>query len=406
MTDLELGLEAESLLPFVQNALTLSTSDLNKLTERLWCFSSSLRQPKKDDASCNKTPLFKRWDTDSKTSHLSSDDPRYCSEQDCKKIIGKLLALLLESHGIDNLPSEAAVIAGSLLNREIKLNSLRCVNTQKKISVNDIKLAIKYTTSRLGKYEIPISYIRELNKGGKHTHSNIGWMKPLHVNYGLRESLKHYLTNNLNINRKTINNVLDKIQVKAYCTDKATIPPYYSNRDFRWATWTNGIQYASHYQCAMIELELMSQLYEFRNAPRLDKNLISEIQKIRQNLILVDGRKCFITGKILNFDEYIDAAVNPKSGKSRYHVGHILPLTRGGKHSYNNIAWVSDDGNRIQGNDTIEEIESKLVDAVEYHLRRDMESVIIPEIFNEKVKTLWHLLNDVREKLGKKKIDW
>jgi hypothetical protein len=93
---------------------------------------------------------------------------------------------------------------------------------------------------------------------------------------------------------------------------------------------------------------------------------------------------------------------------------------------------MSDAGNRIQGNDTIHEIESKLVDAVEYHMRRDLElsqkeySKSIAEqtssnqytahdqnsartrtqTFYDKVKKLWELLNDIRERLGKSRSPW
>jgi hypothetical protein len=85
-------------------------------------------------------------------------------------------------------------------------------------------------------------------------------------------------------------------------------------------------------------------------------------------------------------------------------VGHIQPLTRGGQHAWDNIAWMSDDGNRIQGNDSLQEIEAKLVDAVEYHLRRDMDSQT--PLFNAKVGQLWDLLNDIRSRLGKSEYPW
>jgi len=404
VTDLDLGSIANDLLPFVKKHLGFSDKELKKIKQRLWCFSSSLRQPRKDDASCNKTPFFERWYTGN-ISHLTCHDPRYADKQECQNICAILLALLLESNGIATPSQSAILIVEKILHRKFQPQSLKCVHTKQDISADDIKRAVNYSTQRLGSYEIPISYKMALNQGGTHVHTNVGWMKPLHINYQLRECLKNNLIC-VNVEKRAIKNALDKIQVKAYCTDKVTMPPYYSNRDIRWATWPDGIQYASHYQCAMIELELMAQLYEFENAPKLDDTLLLEIEKVRGIKFCLGNRKCFVTGKLLNFTDYVEAAVNPQGGKSKYHVGHIVPLTRGGKHGADNIAWATDDGNRIQGNDTIEEIEAKLVDAVEYHLRRDLNQNNPPQVFYDKVQKLWNLLNDIRVKLDKNKIDW
>ncbi len=342
-----------------------------------------------------------------------------------------MLALLLQAHDAYK-PSPQAIkqfeqIAGCAFQPE----SLSCVHTGKPILRKDITAALGYVTPRLGAYEIPVSYCLELNAGGKHHHTNIGWMKPMHINYQLRKTLKTHLAQS-GANTKAINNILDKIQVKAYCTDKVTMPPFFSNRDVRWATWTESYQYASHYQCALIEMELLVELFEFANAPMLDDVTVSAIENIRRHPVLPETRRCFITGRMLDFLEYVESAVHSEGGKSAYHVGHLVPLTRGGVHVWNNVAWMSDDGNRIQGNDTIHEIETKLVDAVEYHMRQDLElspkeysksiaeqtssnqytahdqnnARTLNQTFYDKVKKLWKLLNDIRERLGKSRSPW
>jgi hypothetical protein len=245
----------------------------------------------------------------------------------------------------------------------------------------------------------------ELNDGGHHEHTNVGWMKPLHINYALRNAFRTHLTQSGAPN-KAIKNASDKIQVKAYCTDKQTMPPFFSNRDVRWATWPDSPQYASHYQCAMIEMELMVELYEFADAPALGEDLVLEIQNIRGRPISPGTRRCFVTGKILKYEDYIQAAINPSGGRSRYHVGHVLPLTRGGRHVWDNTEWMSDDGNRIQGNDTLDEIEAKLVDTVQYHLKRDISAAMSHQELSTKAESLWNVLNGVREQLGKPKYPW
>ena len=98
----------------------------------------------------------------------------------------------------------------------------------------------------------------------------------------------------------------------------------------------------------------------------------------------------------MDFESYIEGAVNARGGQSKYHVGHINPLTRGGKHTWTNIAWASDDGNRIQGNDTLEEIEQKLIDAVCFHLTRDLEEGNIEKI-RERINPLHRLIQQIEE---------
>jgi hypothetical protein len=392
------GFSAESRLlsPHVQVALRLNDKQLKNLQERLWRFSAHVRQPAKDDRSCNSTPFFDRWNTDTITSYLTDGDPRYATQDECKKIYETLLALLFEARGVPQLQPRITNAVTQILGRPFQPNSLICAHTGQSISTDDIRRAMAYTTSRLGAYEIPASYCVELDAGGRHVHDNVSWMKPLHINYALRSALHLHLAQS-GASNDAINTALDKIQVKAYCTDKQTMPPYFSNRDVRWATWPASVQYASHYQCAMIEMELMSQLYEFVGAPGLDEELVSAIAEVRGRPIQPRSRQCFVTGRYLSYEDYVQAAINPKGGKSSYHVGHILPLTRGGKHSWKNIAWTSDDGNRIQGNDTLEEIEIKLVDAVEFHLRRDMEMGEPPQAFYDKVRKLRALLDDIGE---------
>jgi hypothetical protein len=398
----DLGAQANALLPYVNTALNLSNSEAKRLSERLWAFSGWVRQPRKDDRSCNKTPFFDRWDLNPNTSHLTLSDPRYASRQTCEKVCATLAALLLEARAIPQPPPEGISLIEQTLGRPFQPHSLACVHTGQAISGDDIKRALNNTTQRLGTYEIPTSYRVSLHAGGRHEHTNVGWMKPIHINYALRSALRADLAES-GVPSNAIKKALDKIQMKAYCTDKVTMPPFFSNRDVRWATWPDSIQYAPHYQCAMVEMELMAELYEFANAPALDEGLVQSIEEARRRPISPGTRQCFVTGRILDYRDYVQAAANPRGGRSAYHVGHILPLTRGGRHTRENVAWTSGDGHRLQGNNnTLEEIEVKLVNAVEYHLKRDMAMAQPPQAFYNKVEKLWTLLNDIRDHLNKR----
>ena len=365
--------EKAAVLNQIKEFLDLNDSEVKTLSDRLWCFSSKIRQPRKDDGTCNKTPYFERWDTDIVRSHITNADPRYATELECERIYLYLLAKLFEVESDKPLNSENIETFSRIVGQEINTQNLLCIQTSRNIIALDIKSSLHYSTQRLGSYDIPISYNRELNQGGRHMRSNVGWLKPIHIVYELREVLKRSLLD-IKVPSKAVKNALDKIQVKAYCTDKVTMPPFYSNRDVRWATWANSIQYASHFECTMIELELMAELFEFTGTPALNQDIKNRIEAILGREIQYNTRRCFITGKEMVFNDYLNSAVNTNGGRSAYHVGHIQPLTREGLHSYTNISWTSDDGNRIQGNDTISEIEEKLISAVIYHLQRDSAS--------------------------------
>src|SRR5439155_7965906 len=135
-----------------------------------------------------------------------------------------------------------------------------------------------------------------LDSGGTHARSNVGWMKPLHVVYELRAALRSSLAA-AGVAPEAIDTALDKIQVKSNCTDKQTMPPYFSNRDIRWATWPSSPQYASHFDCAKVELELMAELFEFSMAPPLAAALASAVGASRGSPVSSQPRVCFVTGK-------------------------------------------------------------------------------------------------------------
>lgn len=386
----------------VEEAYGLSESEKKKLIERLFRFTFNVRLPRKDDRSCNKTPFFLRWD-DGETSYLSVDLAIYATEEECVKIVDSLLAQMLEAYELEYDSNYDTDVLSNALGRNFMPNSLTCPHLNVQITKQDLKKALSYTTQRLGSFEIPTTYINDLSQMGRHTFDNVTWMKPLHINYKLRDYLKQKLLER-GANSSSIKNALDKIQVKSYCTDKFTMPPHFSNRDVRWATWPESHQYASHYDCAMIEMELMVELFEFEESPDLGQELSSEVLAIRGIPVRRGTRKCLITGKLLNFEEYIEGSVNSQGGRSKYHVAHRTPLTRGGKHAWDNIEWASDAGNRIQGNETIEEIEEKLIQGVIFHINRDIELGI--DNLEQKSQRLLEAINNVRNHLGLEPFRW
>ena len=146
------------ILKQLEDFLDLNASQLNKLSERVWAFSAKIRQPRKDEGSCNKTPFFDRWDTNTVTSHLILSDPRYATEDECKNIYLTLLVKLFEVETSKSLDDEMRTIYTQITGKALQAGSLKCIITNKTINSSDIKKTAGYSTQRLGSYDIPTGY--------------------------------------------------------------------------------------------------------------------------------------------------------------------------------------------------------------------------------------------------------
>jgi hypothetical protein len=331
-----------------------------KLEERLDTVAFKIRLPLPSDRSCNKTPKRGRWVV-SPESYLTADDPRYALEEDCAAIKARLLAEACEFTGITGIPTDVVQAAELVLGRELRAASARCFQTNEALSLDDLALTSTLATKQVGSAELSVEYRLPLNAGGHHRADNVGWVRPPHEIMLLRQILDR---------NGVPASLLDKVQLKAYSTDKFTMPPFFSNRDYRWATWVASPQFASRTDCRGVELHLLAQMLEFVGAPRLDAQDQAAVEAHIERPLEIDGCRCPITGEPIVYAAFLDAAENPRAGRSAYHVGHLNPLTRGGKHNQVNAVWMSDAGNRIQGNDTFDEIVVLIQKAAAYHRQR------------------------------------
>ena len=80
----------------------------------------------------------------------------------------------------------------------------------------------------------------------------------------------------------------------------------------------------------------------------------------------VDTFHCPVTLNALSYAEFREALTNPDWGRSDFQVGHLNPLkagigVAGTGHCADNIAWISSDGNRIQGHLSLDETRQLIV---------------------------------------------
>lgn len=196
-------------------------------------------------------------------------------------------------------------------------------------------------------YEFPIDYL-DTSPNPVHREENIHWI----LNDDLLWLLKARGILNGHINKQEMN----KIQTKTYKTDRSLRGKDKTNRARRWEVLSGDFQHASLTECWSVERKILEGLVCFLSFPENLKQAF-----IDQGLILANApvTKCPITLLPLDYQHLTNAATH---GISEYHIGHLYPLKRGGKHNGDNIAWQSSDGNRIQGNMTLEETRQLLKD--------------------------------------------
>lgn len=264
---------------------------------------------------------------DVRWSQRLNDDPRYCSFEECLTIFNEQLTIInsFESSYME------------LLKEFIKTKSIS--------------------------YEIPLDYIvRDVNR--IHRKDNFKWLSAneLEELVNTRKILMFDSSNEDSLFFKKVSS--DKIQTKAYLTDRVLTGAYKTNREKRWEAHPNSVHFATKSECQKIEQQLLIQLSMFKGAPT---SISSKL--IAKGLIpsVYNSFTCPILGLEMNYDLFKDQILNTDHGRSSFQVGHMRPLKSVMDDSYGhtaqNISWISDHGNRVQGHLSLEEVDEMLYNA-------------------------------------------
>lgn len=149
-----------------------------------------------------------------------------------------------------------------------------------------------------------------------------------------------------------------KLSVKVYKTDRALTGKDKTNRAKRWEVLPGDFQQASLQECWSVERKLTEQLVCFANfLPGV------KAEFVRQGLIAQDAEitRCPVTLATLDYLAFSATMLAAQHGRSDYQIGHMMPLKRGGRHVGDNVSWQSADGNRIQGDLSLNETRQLLL---------------------------------------------
>ena len=278
------------------------------------------------------TQTMNRWE-------LKSDNPHFASEEECQKIFAKLVSDLLGLIS-DNAGEVFAAFKGddNILNKDVLIEQLN-------------------SSSRIGSSDLPIWYKNDLSKGGKHTVENITWTNTYPELLTLRKAIRDKA-------------LITKIQVKAYLTDRRQTGEYQTNREIRWETIPHSPQYSSKIDCMEIEAKLLAQIFTFTGAPTVQEELLQTVESVLAQKYVANSFRCPLSGKAILYNEFLEKVTSPTHGRSGYQVGHLSPLASTGHHEADNISWITDLGNRVQGESSLEEITNDIFFMAAFHRNR------------------------------------
>lgn len=259
-------------------------------------------------------------------------DPRFCTYDNCLLIFKKLLLDVLDQ-----------------------------INDPEKKSLVEIIINHSLTS-----YELNVGYINRIQNNNIHTVNNVSffWGNEIKQVYNLRK----YLLNPNNHNYiEFFKETYNKIAVKSFLTDRVLTGLHKTNREKRWECHPNSVHFALRNQCLSIESKLINQICHFEGFPNEMRSLLTD-----NNLVVFNNEitKCPITLDPLPFDKFQNEVLNPVMGKSSFQVGHLHPLKSLDENEYmghtaDNISWISSEGNRIQGELSVEETRELILKIIE-----------------------------------------
>ncbi len=206
-------------------------------------------------------------------------------------------------------------------------------------------------------YEVPVDY-NERKLDRIHVADNVQWIwrdPEVEQTVLLRRALRDRQI----IDAETANvlTAIVKIRVKTYLTDRAQTGTTQTNREKRWEAHPASVQFSLRRDCIKVEHELIEQIAYFDGFPGHVREALLARDVIQAR---GDVSRCPITLDVHSYAAFAHEVLNPQHGRAAFQVGHLNPLKGPGAgvgygHTKKNIAWISADGNRIQGHLSMEE---------------------------------------------------
>ena len=204
-------------------------------------------------------------------------------------------------------------------------------------------------------YEFPLGY-RDSLADPLHNSGNIAWVDCDDLRWLIKA--RAILRSATAENRGALRELeKKKLEVKVFKTDRALTGKDKTNRAKRWEVLAGDFQHATLPECWSAERKLTADLARFENFPT---PLINKFIEERLIAAGASPTRCPVTLEPLDYEQLAASLLSATHGVSDYQIGHLNPLKRGGQHNGQNVCWQSANGNRIQGDLTIDETRTLL----------------------------------------------
>jgi hypothetical protein len=161
--------------------------------------------------------------------------------------------------------------------------------------------------------------------------------------------------------------IFAKVALQVRRTPRRQTGLYQTNRENRWTLDPKHPDYTAKDQIPLIEAKLFAMALCFDAAP---EDLPADV---RQAAGITLGKQvkagsyyCPVSGLTMSFMQLEQQAAKPIHGRSSFHVGHVRPRATGGGNIADNTYWISDLGNRIQGDKSWHDTVKTIIEMAEY----------------------------------------
>jgi hypothetical protein len=158
-------------------------------------------------------------------------------------------------------------------------------------------------------------------------------------------------------------NLVGNIATRALRSGRRQTGEFRSNRNSRWTLKPNDPQYGTEEDCKVILLRLYAMLLEFEGAPQVPEDIRMTLQGRLGRPLVPNSFRDELTLEKLSYEKVAAEALDPRPGISGMHIGHRDPTLRP-MHIPDNIEWRTERSNLIQGNLTLREARTKLVELI------------------------------------------
>jgi hypothetical protein len=157
--------------------------------------------------------------------------------------------------------------------------------------------------------------------------------------------------------------LVDNIATRALRSGRRQTGEFRSNRNSRWTLQPNDPQYGTEEDCKIILLRLYAMLLEFDGAPQVPEEVKKTLAARLGRPLISDSCRDELTLERLSYEGVAAEALDPRPGISGLHIGHRDPTLRP-MHIPDNVEWRAERSNLIQGNLTLREARTKLVELI------------------------------------------